>query len=145
MRQMKNTKLLNSTLGLLMFVPVSVMAYQNDIKESSLKSLTYKESSGNFMRFKMKDGKLLINDEYLHPMQNEVQALYYKALESTPTTLTLAQELSKLSHRDAKLRAQNKDTLYRYLHRFNFAHVSRALEVKSLLSTFIKQNNLFEI
>ena len=142
---MKNKRLLNHTLGMLMFVPVHVLAYQNDMHESSLKSLTYKQSAGNFLRFKMQNGELLINDEYIHPMQSQVQELYYKALESTPTTLTLAQELTKLSKRDPNIRTQKQDSLYRYLHRFNFAHVERAVEVKTLLTKFIKQNNLFEM
>ena len=128
-----------------MFVPVDILAYQNDIKVSSLKSLTYKETPGNHLRFRMKNGKLFIADNYTHIMQDEMQELYYKALESTPTTLTLAKELARLSKRDPNFRTQNKDSLYRYLHRFNFAHVSKAQEVRALLKKFIKQNNLFEM
>lgn len=94
---MKKTKFLLSILGLSMFVPVEVLAYQNDIKVSSIKSLTYKESVGNFLKFKMQDNKLYVNDEYTHLLQSELQKLYYKALESSSTTLTLAHELSKLS------------------------------------------------
>ncbi len=142
---MNTKKLISPLIGLLMFIPLDIMAYQSDVKESSLRSLTYKECSGNHLRFKYIDGKLHINDEYLHPMQTEMQTLYYKALESTPTTITLAKELEKISKKDITVPTEDKATLYRYLYRYNFAHVARALEVKYLLNKFIKQNNLFGI
>lgn len=142
---MKKTKIVYSIIGLCMFVPIDVLAYQNDVKINSLKSYTYKESTGNFLKFKMINGKLHINDEYTHLLQTEMQELYYKALESTPTTLTLAKELAKLSKKDPSIPTQNEGSLYRYLHRFNFAQVEKAATIKTLMQRFIKQNNLFEM
>ncbi|NOQ32440.1 MAG: hypothetical protein GQ570_15130 [Helicobacteraceae bacterium] len=139
---MRETKIL-LFVSSLMFVPIDVLAYQKDIAPSSLRTLTYKQTAGNHLRFKTdKDGKLLINTNYKTPMQEELQTLYFKALESTPTASSLANEIYKLTIKQN--RPIKKDTLYRYLHRFTFVQVEHALEIKELLQTFIKQNNLFE-
>ncbi|PHQ88772.1 MAG: hypothetical protein COB42_08175 [Sulfurimonas sp.] len=140
---MKKTILTLSILGVVMFIPIEIMAWQKDIKVSSLKALTNKSTAGNFLKFKYKDGKLLINDEYIHPLQNEIQDLYFLALEVSQSPFTLMSELYKLSHKNNKLK--KRQTLYRYIYRFNFAQVDKALEFRELLTLYIKQNSLFGI
>jgi len=130
--------------GVCMFLPVEIVAYERNIQPASIVAMTYKtQTVGNHLKFKRaKDGTLLVNSSYDAPLQEELQDLYYIALQSTPTTLTLAKELSKIAN---TLSLDEKPaTLYRYLHRFRFAQVSRALEVKKLLKLFIQKNNLFE-
>ena len=125
-------------LGLLMFVTLEALAYQDDVKLSSLRTYSHKDIPANIYRFKTVNGKLLISTDYKAPLKSEVERLYHEALTISKTEVQLIRDLVKIS--DIK-----KDTLYHYFHRFTFAHVELAQNIINLLKKYIKNNSLFGV
>lgn len=120
------------------YIPIEQMAELDEVKLSSLKTLRYKNTKGNDIRFKDIDGKIYIHQDYKAMYRREVEDLYYKAIIVAGNENKLATDLSKMLNK-------KKDTLQRYFIRFTFKQVEVASEIAAALKTYITQNSLFQM
>ena len=119
------------------FLPIGYVANYHEVKESSIKSLFYKNYNGKSLKFKVaNDGKLLVNLDYKYPLANRVDELRQIALETAKTEYQLCKELSKIT-------GKKIDTIQRYFIRFTFKQVDKADEIIKALETYISRNSLF--
>lgn len=120
------------------YIPIEQMAELDEVKLSSLKTLRYKNTKGNDIRFKNIDGKIYIHQDYKAMYRREVEDLYYKAIIVAGNENKLATDLSKMLNK-------KKDTVQRYFIRFTFKQVEVASEIAAALKTYITQNSLFQM
>jgi|GEM_PF-6227219 len=118
------------------FLPIETVANYHDVKVSSLKSLFYKNYAGKDLKFKIKDGKLLVNLDYKYPLAQKLDELRQKALIIAKNEHNLAKELSLLL-------GKKEDSILRYFIRYTFKRTKLALDIINALEIYIAKNSLF--
>lgn len=130
--------ILKYILGLLKleFLPYELVASYHDIKKESLKTYIYKKYEGKNLRFKIIDGKLLVNIDYKYPLASKLDELRQTALIIAKNEHNLAKELAKIT-------GKKQNTILRYFIRYTFKRVANASEMITALEKYIANNSLF--
>ena len=88
-------------------------------------------------RFTIEQGVIKVHEEYLCPHRKDIEALFFRALESTSgCEKTIAKEIAKRTGKEI-------NTVYMYLRNFKFKNHLFAHQVITILKEFISTHNLF--
>ena len=121
------------------FISAEALSIQEGINLNTLKSLAYKPTEFNYLRFKERNGKLFVRTDFQAPLKEELDELRLKALIIAHNENNLCQELEKLSHGKLK-----KASLQKYFYRYNFKQMGKAISIIQLLKKYINQNSFFD-
>lgn len=120
------------------FVPLNQAASYNEVEPQKIKNLLYKETRLNDLRFKTdNNGKIIVALDYLYPLRDEIERLYYRALKVAKNDFALCRALAQMS-------GDKVDTIHKYFYRFNFKKYETSIKIKRLLEQYIKENSLFD-
>jgi hypothetical protein len=120
------------------YIPIDQYAALLEIDEVKIKKCMYVPTSFNYLRFKIKDNKLYVCDNFNAPLKNELFELKLKALIISKKERALCKELYLLS--DKKLKVS---TLEKYFYRSSFKSIKKAISIIKLLKKYIAKNSLF--
>lgn len=119
------------------YIPAHIVAEEEELKLSSLKSLRFKNTYGNDKRFVIHKGQLYVHKNYRSMLSEDVEELYYKALIIAKTEANLARELSKLCNKKPK-------TIQKYFGRFTFKQIQKAEIIIKALDQYLTNNSLID-
>lgn len=121
-----------------MFTTVEVICDLNQKSKKTLLNLYYQDKrTGRSDRFKLENGTLKVNINYLYPHREKLEKLYFIALQ------TVSGNEKALARIVAKALSKNEWTVYMYFRNFKFKNPKFAKQVIRVLKKHIKNNHLF--
>jgi hypothetical protein len=118
------------------YIPAKQYCELHECNLATLKTLRYKNISGNEIRFQVIGGELYVHENFKALYKEEVEDLFYKALIIAKNENALAKEI-------ATILKKKKGTVLKYLTRFTFKHNDKAHEIVEALEQYIQKNSLF--
>lgn len=120
------------------YIPLEQYAKLEEVDEQKIKNCMYQSSNFNYLRFKKKNNRIYVCNDFHAPLKNELHELKNKALIIAKNECNLCKELVKLSGNKIK-----KTAIEKYFYRARFKSIAKAMQIINLLKKYIKENSLF--
>lgn len=121
------------------YIPLGQYAELEELDEVKIKKCIYHKSTKfNYLRYKMKNKKLYVCNNFNAPLKDQLLELKNKALIISKNEQNLCKQLHLLSNKKIK-----ESTIQKYFYRSRFKQIEKAIKVINLLKKYINENSLF--
>lgn len=120
------------------YIPIEQYAKLEEVDENKIKKCIHQATKFNYLRYRMKNKKLYVCNNFHAPLKDQLLELKNKALIIAKNEQNLCKELHLLS--DSKIQMSS---IQKYFYRSRFKQIEKAIQIITLLKKYIKKNSLF--
>lgn len=120
------------------YIPIAQYAKLEEIDENKIKKCIHQPTKFNYLRYRMKEKKLYVCNNFHAPLKDQLLELKNKALILAKNEQNLCKELHLLSGEKIKI-----STIQKYFYRSRFKQIEKAIQIITLLKKYINENSLF--